>query len=85
MQHIFGWVATAFSLSYKIPQIYKLVKTKDTSGLSKYSLILQAGSYGFYCVHGTLINDPPIIVLGCVSFFQSMVIVYQYYHYKNTI
>jgi uncharacterized protein with PQ loop repeat len=83
MKYLFGWIATSLSLSYKLPQIYKLVKTKDTTGLSNYSLLLQACSYGFYFVHGFLIDDPPIMALGSVSLIQSVIILYLYYYYKN--
>ncbi len=84
MKYLFGWIATTFSLSYKLPQIYRLVKTKDTNGLSNISLILQASSYGFYFIHGFIIEDPPIIALGSVSFLQSVIIICQYYYYKNS-
>ncbi len=84
MRYIFGWIATGLSLSYKIPQIYKLIKTKNNSGLSNISLITQAFSYGFYLIHGLKINDPPIITLGAISFIQSCVIVYLYYKNNNS-
>ena len=31
---LFGWIATSFSLIYKLPQIYKLYKTKENNGIS---------------------------------------------------
>ena len=44
---VFGWVATAFSLLYKLPQIAHLCKTINASGINPSSLYIQAASYVF--------------------------------------
>ena len=81
---VFGWIAVTLSLIYKFPQIYKLWKTQDTRGISVYSQIVQASAYGFYIVHGLLIEDPPVVVLGITSLSQSLVLVAQFFYYRNS-
>ncbi|GMH61793.1 hypothetical protein TrLO_g7565 [Triparma laevis f. longispina] len=80
---IFGWIAVTLSLIYKFPQIYKLQKTKDTRGISVGSQIIQASAYGFYIVHGSLIGDPPVVLLGITSLSQSMVLIVQYFCFRS--
>lgn len=76
---IWGWFAVTLSLTYKFPQIYKLYTTKDIRGISVFSQLIQCVSYLFYVVHGTVIQDPPIVLLGCTSLAQSVVLVAQYF------
>ena len=80
---VFGWIAVTLSLIYKFPQIYKLQKTRDTRGISVGSQIIQASAYGFYIVHGTIIGDPPVVLLGITSLSQSIVLIVQYFCYRS--
>jgi len=82
MEKIFGWVATGLSLFYKIPQIIKIIKTKDVHSLSFLSLFCQCLSYSFYIVHGIVINDMPII-MGSISSIQSLILILMYYYYNK--
>ena len=82
-ESIFGWFATTFSLIYKLPQIYKIFKTHDISGISFRSNIIQTLSYVFYIIHGLYKNDYTIIVMGGTSMIQSFIIVYLWLKYKN--
>lgn len=70
-------------MTYKFPQIWKLYRTRDTSGISVFSQIVQASAYAFYIIHGTLIKDPPVVLLGVASLLQSVVLIFQYFLYKN--
>ena len=80
---LFGWIATSLNLVYKLPQIYKLCKTKDARGISIKSYIIQTHSYLFYMLHGLYNKDYPIIVMGSSSFFQCLIIIWLSYKYKN--
>ena len=79
---LFGWIATSFSLIYKLPQIYKLYKTKENNGISIRSYILQTMSYFFYMIHGIFNKDYPIIVMGISSSIQCFIIILLWYKYK---
>ena len=80
---VFGWIAVSLSLIYKFPQIYKLYTTHNTRGISVESQIVQASAYTFYIVHGLVISDPPVVFLGATSFAQSLVLIGQYFAYRN--
>lgn len=82
-QKVFGWIGVAISLIYKVPQIIKLQKTRRTAGISVFSQIVQASAYFFYIAHGILIRDPPILFLGCTSLLQSLVLITQYFCFKD--
>lgn len=81
---IFGWVAAALSLIYKLPQMYRLWRAKKIDGLSVTSLIVQSISYGFYIAHGVAINDLPILWMGIVALIQSLLVIGLYFHYKHS-
>jgi uncharacterized protein with PQ loop repeat len=84
MSQVFGWVAIAFSLTYKLPQIYVLCREKKHKGLSISSIIWQALGYIFYIVHGYIIVDWPILVMGAVAFAQTILLVILYFVYRDT-
>ena len=80
---LFGWIATSFSLVYKLPQIYKLYKTKEVSGISLKAYILQTISYLFYIIHGSFNTDFPIVVMGISSFTQCLIILFLGNKYRD--
>ena len=49
-----------------------------------HSQIIQASAYGFYVIHGSLIGDPPVVLLGITSLLQSMVLIIQYFCFRST-
>jgi len=83
MIKVFGWIATSFSLIYKLPQIVALYRTKKHQGLSFISMICQACAYGFYIAHGWVIQDWPILVMGVISLLQSACLIFLYVYYKE--
>ena len=80
---LFGWIATSFSLVYKLPQIYKIIKTNVVDGISVKAYIIQTLSYFFYIIHGIFNKDYPIVVMGCSSFIQCLFIIHLWCKYKN--
>ena len=72
---IFGWIATCGTFIYKVPQIYKLYKTKSSNDVSTTSLVIQTTGYVFYIIHGFIIDDYPTIVMGGLSFLQGVILV----------
>ena len=82
---VFGWLAISLSLIYKLPQIWKLHKNGDIRGISLSSQMIQTISYFFYIVHGVLIKDPQVTVLGSVSLTQSIILLCQYFYYRKRL
>ena len=79
---LFGWIATSFSLVYKLPQIYKLYKTKNSYAISLKAYTIQTISYFFYIIHGVFNSDYPMVVMGISSFIQCLIIIYLWHKYN---
>lgn len=75
MDSIFGWLATAGTFIYKLPQIYKLYKTKKSDDVSTSSLVIQTTGYVFYIIHGVIIDDNPTIAMGGLALVQGSILV----------
>tara|TARA_B100000073_G_scaffold343975_1_gene349868 strand:- start:897 stop:1172 length:276 start_codon:yes stop_codon:yes gene_type:complete len=82
---VFGWIATSITFIYKLPQIYKLCKTKSSNDLSITSILIQLLGYIFYALHGLSVNDYPILVMGSVSLLQNITLSVLYFCYKDKI
>ena len=80
---IFGWIAGIFSNIYNLPQIYHTYKTKSTKDLSILSLLVRLFSYIMYTIHANIIKDPPLLWNTCISCIQVIVIIIQYFIYKQ--
>ena len=83
MISIFGWIASSITLIYKLPQIYKLNKNKNSDNISKLSLFIQSTGYIFYIIHGITINDYSIIIMGSGALFQNIILIIFYFLYKK--
>ena len=82
---LFGWIASSITLIYKLPQIYKLYKTKKSDDLSLFSLLIQCFGYIFYILHGDTLNDLPIMFMGGGALFETSLIIGMYFYYKSNI
>jgi len=82
---IFGWIASSITLIYKLPQIFKLYKTKKSDDLSLFSLLIQCFGYIFYILHGNTLNDLPIVFMGGGALFETSIIIGMYFYYKSNI
>ena len=74
--YLFGWIATVLSSLYKLPQIYKLLKTKKSNDISMLSYIIQALSYVLYIVHGYVVHDYPISTMSIIALIQNGIIMF---------
>ena len=84
-QTVFGWIATSITFIYKLPQIYKLCKTKKSNDLSITSILIQLLGYIFYALHGFTVNDYPILAMGSISLLQNIILSVLYFCYKEKI
>lgn len=82
---IFGWIASSITLLYKLPQIYKIIKSKSSKDLSMYSYTLQSLGYIFYGIHGYTIKDDPILVMGSVALIQNLICIFLHFKYKDNV
>ena len=83
MTSIYGWLASSSTLIYRIPQIYRLYKRKQSADISFYSLLFQVVGCIFYIIHGFIINDYPIIAMGSGTLFQTLILMIFYLIYSK--
>ena len=57
-------VALTISLFINIPQLYKIVKNKDVTGISVYTVCLRIASNGCYILYAALIEEWILVVVG---------------------
>lgn len=81
--YLFGWIATILSSVYKLPQIYKLVLTKKSNDISMKSYLIQAFSYALYIIHGFIVDDLPVSVMGIIALIQNCLILGLCHRYKE--
>lgn len=78
-----GFAGLVCSLIYRIPQIYKIFKTKSAKDISLWTVHVQNVSYIFYIVYGFMIKDIVYIVSSFVSVFQNIIIMILYFCFRN--
>lgn len=78
---ILGLSALILSLSYRLPQIYKLYKTKSGGDISKRSIIIQSASYIAWFSYSIMVNDMFYMVANLLSFSQNVIIWIMKYKY----
>ena len=84
MKTLYGWIASAITLIYKLPQIYKLYKRKKSNDISVLSLLVQSVGYIFYILHGITVNDSPIVLMGSGALLETIILVIMYFYYSKT-
>jgi len=71
-----GTVATIFTISMKIPQIYHSVKTKRTKDISMMFLLLGVLNHITWVIYAIFDNvNIPLIVCDAICIFLSFVLV----------
>ncbi len=83
IQEIVGIGALILSLSYRIPQIYDIYKSKKADDISTIMLIVQNLSYVLYISYGVFVHDWIYIASSIISFIQNMIIYFMKRHYAR--
>ena len=81
----FGWAGTTITFIYKIPQIYKFYQSKTSEGVSLLSYSIQTSGCVLYAIHGIIIEDNPVFIMGAVSFFLNIILCCQYIYYSKRV
>ncbi len=71
-----GWIGVALGLLVAPPQLWKILKTKGTSGISLCTYTFLVGALVFYLIHAILIKDAVFIVAQSVNLVTNSVILY---------
>ncbi|MBA3457811.1 MAG: hypothetical protein H0T42_32310 [Deltaproteobacteria bacterium] len=65
---IVGYIAAALSVTAFAPQAWKIIKTRDTSGLATPMWILEVCAFATWIVYGVLLGEWPIIIPNVLCF-----------------
>ena len=69
---ILGWVAASFGMASAFPQLYRLLRTRSSAGVSLSLFQLNAAATGAWALHGFMVGVPqmqyPNLVLMISSF-----------------
>jgi MtN3 and saliva related transmembrane protein len=57
-----GYVAATLSVAAFMPQVWKVIKTRDTKGMSTPMWILETAGFAFWIAYGIAIGAWPIII-----------------------
>jgi len=77
-----GLIAAFLTTAAFVPQVVKVIKTKDTKGLSLLMYIMQVTGMFLWFVHGLSINDLPLILANAVTLCLSGIILFYKIKYK---
>lgn len=77
-----GSIAAILTTFAFLPQVWKVVQTKDTSSIALGMYLMQVLGLGLWLIHGLIIQDLPIILANCVSVCLSAIILGYKLKYK---
>lgn len=69
-----GLIANVCSLTYRIPQIYKLYQSKSGNDISNLMLIIQNISYALWIIYSLCKKDYMFVTSCTMSFLQNLII-----------
>lgn len=79
-----GFAGLACSFIYRIPQMYKIIKTKSSKDISPWMLHIQSISYIFYIIYASQIWDIVNIISGSISIAQNFMVFFLYLYFSKT-
>ena len=79
-----GTVATVFTITMKLPQIYHTIKTKRTKDISMLFLLIGVLNHITWVIYAVYDNvNLPLIICDAVCIFLSMVLLCMKLHYDK--
>ncbi len=73
-----GFIAACLTTLAFIPQAIKVIKTKNTEGISLGMYALQVLGVLMWLIHGIIIQDMPLIIANAITFiFASIILIYK--------
>lgn len=71
-----GLVAAFLTTFSFLPQVIRVVKTRDVRSLSLWMCLMQTTGIGLWLIHGIMIGDVPLIAANSVSVVLVAIILY---------
>ena len=79
---MFGTVAGTLTTLAFLPQVMKVIKTKDTQSLSLGMYLMQVIGVALWFIHGVSIRDNALMIANGITFCLSLVILTYKLKYK---
>ena len=76
MEHFIGALAAFLTTISFLPQAIKVIKTRDTSGLSLSMYVIFTTGVAFWLVYGLFLQDMPIILANAITLVMTITILY---------
>ena len=67
MEHIIGFVAAFLTTASMLPQLIKVVRTKDTKSLSLTMLTVLCIGISLWLIYGIMLSSLPLILANSIS------------------
>lgn len=77
-----GSIAAVLTTFAFLPQVIKVIKTKDTESIALGMYLMQVVGIGLWLVHGLVIQDLPLISANSISLLLSATILAYKIKYK---
>lgn len=77
-----GTIAACLTTLASIPQVIKVIQTKNTEGISLGMYIMQVVGVFLWLLHGIIIQDLPLIVANAITFVLAATILGYKIRYK---
>ncbi len=79
---IFGYFGSALNISMLFPQVYQVVKMKDTKSLSLATMIAFLTACFFWILYGVAKWSWPVIITNVVVGLLNVVLIFLKFKYK---
>ncbi|RKD12862.1 hypothetical protein BCY91_11515 [Pelobium manganitolerans] len=77
-----GLIAACCTTISFVPQALKVIKSKNTEGISLYMYILFVSGVSMWLCYGILINDAPVIIANAITLVFASTILYYKLKYR---
>lgn len=81
-ENMIGSIAAILTTFAFLPQVIKVIKTKDTESIALGMYLMQVLGIALWLAHGLVIQDLPLILANSVSFILSGTILVYKIRYK---
>lgn len=81
-KNMIGSIAAILTTFAFLPQVIKVIKTKDTESIALGMYLMQVLGIALWLAHGLVIQDLPLILANSVSFILSGTILVYKIRYK---
>ena len=79
---IIGAIAPCLTTFSFVPQVIKVIKTKDTSGISLLMYLMSCLGIFLWMVHGLMIKDSALFYANLVTFVLALIVLVYKIKYK---